>query len=130
MQSGEAVLAIGWDFNGLGHRDALVDELDLEVVIPEDGGTLGPYVVGINKWVPHPHAARLMRNFVLSPEGQVIYARGYATPILPNIELPADLQAKRPPPEAYAAVRPIENWAAAVVSSQQIAERWSVDVLG
>jgi hypothetical protein len=26
-------------------------------------------------------------------------------------------------------VRPIENWPAAVVSSQAIAERWSTDVL-
>jgi putative spermidine/putrescine transport system substrate-binding protein len=123
MQSGEAVLAIGWDYIGLGYRDALAGEMTLEVVIPEDGGTLGPCVVGINKWAPHPHAARLMRNFVLSPEGQLIYARGYATPILPGIELPADLQAKRPPPEAYAAVRPIEDWPAAVASSQAIAER-------
>jgi putative spermidine/putrescine transport system substrate-binding protein len=130
MQSGEAVLAIGWDYIGLGYRDALAGEMNLEVVIPEDGGTLGPYVVGINKWAPHPHAARLMRNFVLSPEGQLIYARGYATPILPGIELPADLRAKRPPPEAYAAVRPIEDWPAAVASSQQIAERWTTDVLG
>jgi putative spermidine/putrescine transport system substrate-binding protein len=123
MQSGEAVLAIGWDYIGLGYRDALAGEMTLEVVIPEDGGTLGPCVVGINKWAPHPHAARLMRNFVLSPEGQLIYARGYATPILPGIELPADLRAKRPPPEAYAAVRPIEDWPAAVASSQAIAER-------
>jgi putative spermidine/putrescine transport system substrate-binding protein len=130
VESGETILGIGWDYLGLAWRDALAETVNLEVVIPEDGSTVGPYVSIINKWAPHPHAARLMRNFVLSPEGQLIYARGYATPILPGIELPADLQAKRPPPEAYAAVRPIEDWPAAVASSQQIAERWTTDVLG
>jgi putative spermidine/putrescine transport system substrate-binding protein len=84
----------------------------------------------INKWAPHPNAARLMRNFILSPEGQAIYARGYATSILPSVEIPSEIQAKRPPPEAYAAVRPIEDWPAAVAASQQIADRWSSDVLG
>jgi putative spermidine/putrescine transport system substrate-binding protein len=100
------------------------------VVIPEDGSTVGPYVSIINKWAPHPNAARLMRNFILSPEGQRLYAEGYATPILPSVELPPEIQARRPPPEAYAAVRPIENWPAAVASSQLIADRWAIDVLG
>ena len=43
-----------------------------------------------------------MRNFILSPEGQVLYAKGYATPILPDVEIPADVAAKRPSAEAYA----------------------------
>ncbi len=35
-----------------------------------------------------------MRNFILSPEGQFIYAKGYATPILPSVEIPPEIQAK------------------------------------
>lgn len=130
FQKGTAVLAIGWDYNGLGFRDALEGQVNMEIVIPEDGTTVGPYVSIINQWAPHPHAARLMRNYILSPEGQVIYAKGYATPILPSVEIPADIQAKLPPKEAYAAVRPIENWPAAVASFQQIADSWGNDVLG
>ena len=130
VRSGETRIGVGWDYLGLAWRDTLADEVNLAVVIPEDGSTVGPYVAAINTWAPHPNVARLLRNFLLSAEGQLIFAQGYATPILPDIKLPADLQARRPPPEAYAAVRPIEDWPAAVVSSQQIAERWNSDVLG
>ncbi|MCC6790574.1 MAG: ABC transporter substrate-binding protein [Thermomicrobiales bacterium] len=130
FQKGTAVLAIGWDYNGLGFRDALEGQVNMEIVIPEDGTTVGPYVSIINKWAPHPHAARLMRNFILSPEGQVIYAKGYATPILPGVELPAEIVAKRPPVEAYSSSKPIQNWSQAVASFQTIADTWGNDVLG
>ncbi|MBA2596127.1 MAG: ABC transporter substrate-binding protein [Chloroflexia bacterium] len=130
VQKGEVALGIGWDYLGLGWRDTLAGQVNLEVVIPEDGTTVGPYVSIINQWAPNPHAARLMRNFILSPEGQVIYTKGYATPILPSVEIPADIQAKRPSQEAYAVATPIENWPAAVASFQQIADSWGNDVLG
>lgn len=131
MQKGEVALGIGWDYLGLGWRDQLTGQVNIEVVIPEDGTTVGPYVSIINKWAPHPNAARLMRNFILTPEGQLLYAKGYATPILQSVEIPADLQAKRPPKEAYdEAVRPIEDWPAAVGSFQQIADSWGNEVLG
>jgi putative spermidine/putrescine transport system substrate-binding protein len=130
MQKGSAVLAIGWDYLGLSFRDQLEGQVNLEIVIPEDGTTVGPYASIINQWAPNPYAARLMRNFILSPEGQVIYARGYATPILPDIELPAEIVAKRPPVEAYASTRPIQDWAQAVASFQKIADTWGNEVLG
>ncbi|MEA2522877.1 MAG: putative spermidine/putrescine transport system substrate-binding protein [Thermomicrobiales bacterium] len=130
LQKGEIVLAIGWDYLGLGYRDSLEGQVNIEVVIPEDGSTVGPYVSIINQWAPHPYAARLMRNYILSPEGQLIYAKGYASPILPSVEIPADLQAKRPPQEAYASVKPIKDWAQAVASFQKIADTWGNEVLG
>ena len=130
IQKGEVALGIGWDYLGFGFRDALAGQVNLEVVIPEDATTVGPYVSIINKWAPNPHAARLMRNYILSPEGQVLYAKGYATPILASVEIPADVQAKLPPKEAYAASKPIENWSAAVASFQLIADSWGNDVLG
>lgn len=131
IQKGEVALGIGWDYLGLGWRDTLAGQVNLEVVVPEDGTTVGPYVSIVNKWAPHPHAARLMRNYILSPEGQVLYAKGYATPILPSVEIPADILAKRPPQEAYeAATKTISNWSAAVASFQLIADTWGNDVLG
>lgn len=130
VQKGEVVIGIGWDYLGLGFRDALEDQVNLEIVIPEDGSTVGPYVSILNKWAPHPQAARLMRNFILSPEGQLIYAKGYATPILASVEIPAEIQAKRPPKEAYDVVRPIQNWPLAVASFQRIADNWGNAVLG
>lgn len=130
FQRGETALGILWDYNGLNYRDSLAGQANLEVLIPEDGSTVGPYVSIVNKWAPHPYAARLMRNYILSPEGQVIYAKGYATPILPSVEIPADIQAKRPPAESYAVVKPINDWAQAVASFQKIADAWGNEVLG
>jgi putative spermidine/putrescine transport system substrate-binding protein len=130
LQKGETALAIGWDYNGLNYRDALEGQVNLEIVIPSDGTTVGPYVSIINQWAPHPYTARLMRNFILSPEGQVIYVKGYATPILPGVEIPADIQAKRPPVEAYASSKPIKDWGQAVASFQKIADSWGNEVLG
>jgi putative spermidine/putrescine transport system substrate-binding protein len=130
VQKGEVALGIGWDYLGLGWRDQLVGQVNLDVLIPEDGTTVGPYVSIINQWAPHPHAARLMRNFILSPEGQVLYAKGYATPILPSVEIPEEIQAKRPPAEAYAVATPIEDWPAAVAAFQMIADSWGNEVLG
>ena len=58
------------------------------------------------------------------PRGATLYAKGYATPILPDIEIPADVAAKRPPAEAYDSVRTIKDWNQGFVAFQQIANDW------
>lgn len=130
FQRGEAVVGILWDYLALEYRDQLEGQVNLEITVPSDASIAGPYASVINKWAPHPYAARLMRNYILSPEGQVLYAKGYATPILPNIEIPADVQAKRPPAEAYANVKAINDWNLGFVAFQQIANDWGPYVLG
>jgi putative spermidine/putrescine transport system substrate-binding protein len=130
FQKGETVLGILWDYLALEFRDELEGQVNFEVVVPEDASIAGPYASIINRYAPHPYAARLMRNFILSPEGQVIYAKGYATPILPDVEIPAEIQAKRPPAEAFASVRTIEDWNQGFVAFQQIADEWGPYVLG
>jgi putative spermidine/putrescine transport system substrate-binding protein len=130
FQKGETVLGILWDYLALEFRDELEGQANLEVVVPEDASIAGPYASIINTYAPHPYAARLMRNFILSEEGQVIYAKGYATPILPDIEIPADIAAKRPPAAAFESVRTIEDWNQGFVAFQQIADEWGPYVLG
>ncbi|MGH2613927.1 MAG: ABC transporter substrate-binding protein [Thermomicrobiales bacterium] len=130
FQKGETVIGILWDYLALEYRDQLADQVNLEIVVPEDASIAGPYASIINKFAPHPHAARLMRNYILSPEGQVLYAKGYATPILPDIEIPEDVAAKRPPAEAFASVRTINDWNLGFVAFQQIADQWAPFVMG
>ena len=130
FQKGETVIGILWDYLALGFRDQLEGQVNLEVVVPEDASIAGPYASIINKYAPHPYAARLMRNYILSPEGQVLYAKGYATPILPDVEIPEDIAAKRPPAEAFKSVRTIEDWNQAFVAFQKIADSWGPVVLG
>jgi putative spermidine/putrescine transport system substrate-binding protein len=130
FQKGETVIGLLWDYLALEYRDQLEGQVNLEIVVPSDGTIAGPYASIINKYAPHPYAARLMRNYILSPEGQVLYAKGYATPILPDIEIPADIVAKRPPAEAFESVRAIEDWNLGFVGFQTIADSWAPFVLG
>ena len=49
--------------------------LPVSYVIPREGVTYGSYASTILKNPPHPNAARLLADFYLSDEAQVIYAR-------------------------------------------------------
>jgi putative spermidine/putrescine transport system substrate-binding protein len=130
VQKGEAPISFNWDFNGLGFRDKLAEsKIPLEVVIPKDGTISAPYVSIINKWAPHPNAAKLWVEYVFSDAGQIALARGYARPIR-SVKLPADVAKKVLPASAYQSVKPISDWEAAVVAGKQIAKDWSAKVMG
>ena len=70
------------------------------VSIPTDGSVQSGYATIINKNAPHPAAACLAREYILSDAGQINLARGYATPIR-DVELPEDVLAMRLPSEQY-----------------------------
>jgi len=104
---GETPLVMEWDYLALANRDALAGNPELEIVVPKTGVIAGPYAGGISAYAPHPYAARLWWEFVMSDEGQLLYLKGYAHPIRFNDMaargvIPADLAAKLPPAEAYA----------------------------
>lgn len=103
---GETPLVMEWDYLALANRDALAGNPELEIVVPKTGVIAGPYAGGISAYAPHPYAARLWWEFVMSDEGQLLYLKGYAHPIRFNDMaargvIPADLAAKLPPAEAY-----------------------------
>jgi putative spermidine/putrescine transport system substrate-binding protein len=104
---GETPLVMEWDYLALANRDSLAGNPELEIVVPKTGVIAGPYAGGISAYAPHPYAARLWWEFVMSDEGQLIYLKGYAHPIRFNDMaargvIPADLAAKLPPAESYA----------------------------
>ncbi|OGF13986.1 MAG: iron ABC transporter substrate-binding protein [Candidatus Eisenbacteria bacterium RBG_16_71_46] len=104
---GETPLVMEWDYLALANRDALAGNPELEIVVPKTGVIAGPYAGGISAYAPHPYAARLWWEFVMSDEGQLLYLKGYAHPIRFNDMaargvIPADMAAKLPPAEAYA----------------------------
>jgi putative spermidine/putrescine transport system substrate-binding protein len=107
IAQGETPIVIEWDYLALANRDSLAGNPELEIVVPKTGVLAGPYAGGISAYAPHPYAARLWWEFVMSDEGQNIYLKGYAHPIRFNDMakrgvIPADLAAKLPPAEAYA----------------------------
>ena len=103
IESGEIDVCINWDYNSLNYRDQILENnpnAQFSVNIPSDASVQSGYCTIINKNAPHPAAACLAREFILSDEGQVNLARGYATPIS-DVELPEDVAAMRLPDEQY-----------------------------
>ncbi|MDP2777826.1 MAG: ABC transporter substrate-binding protein, partial [Anaerolineales bacterium] len=106
IAQGETPIVMEWDYLALANRDSLAGNPDTEIIVPKTGVIAGPYAGGISAYAPHPYAARLWWEFVMSDEGQLIYLKGYAHPIRFNDMakrgvIPADLAAKLPPAEAY-----------------------------
>jgi putative spermidine/putrescine transport system substrate-binding protein len=107
IAQGETPVVMEWDYLALANRDSLAGNPPLEIIIPKTGVIGGPYAGGISAYAPHPAAARLWWNFVMSDEGQNLYLKGYAHPARFNDMaargvIPEDMLAKLPPAEDYA----------------------------
>ncbi|MFC7309840.1 extracellular solute-binding protein [Streptomyces monticola] len=83
IQKGETPISIDWDYLNLGYGDKLKPQgVDWKVTVPKDGQYSLYYNQGVNKYAPHPAAARLWLEFVYSEEGQNIWLKGYSRPAL------------------------------------------------
>ncbi|MGP3987443.1 extracellular solute-binding protein [Streptomyces sp. 3N207] len=83
IQKGETPISIDWDYLNLGYGQELKSKgVDWKVDVPKDGQYSQYYNQGVNKYAPHPAAARLWLEFLYSPEGQNIWLKGYSRPAL------------------------------------------------
>ncbi|MDJ1136113.1 ABC transporter substrate-binding protein [Streptomyces iconiensis] len=83
IQKGETPISIDWDYLNLGYGEELKSKgVKWEVNVPEDGQYSQYYNQGVNKYAPHPAAARLWLEFLYSPEGQNIWLKGFSRPAL------------------------------------------------
>lgn len=97
IESGEIEVCLLWDYNALGYRDNAINNnpnASFTVCIPSDGSVQSGYATIINNNAPNPAAGCLAREYILSDEGQINLAKGYATPIR-DVELPEEIKAKR-----------------------------------
>ncbi len=127
LEKGEIEVAVVWDFNGLNYRDE-IDSKRFEVSVPTDGSVISGYTTIINKNAPHPNAAKLAREYILSDEGQINLARGYARPIR-SVTLPKEVQDKLLPDSAYQAAVPVKDNEAWDKTSVALPELWQSEVL-
>jgi putative spermidine/putrescine transport system substrate-binding protein len=134
IAQGETPLTVEWDYLCLANRDALAGNPEIEVVVPQSGVIAGPYAGGISAYAPHPYAARLWWEFVMSDEGQNLYLKGYAHPIRFNDMVsrgvvPQEMLDKLPPAENYAKATflTVEQLTAA---NTYITENWRKVVFG
>jgi len=106
IAQGETPVVMEWDYLALANRDALAGNPPLEIIVPSSGVLGGPYAGAISAYAPHPAAARLWWNFVMSDEGQNLYLKGYAHParfvdMAARGVIPDEMMAKLPPAELY-----------------------------
>ncbi|WP_246321014.1 ABC transporter substrate-binding protein [Paenibacillus germinis] len=128
VEKGEVQVAILWDFVSLGFKDQ-IDPNRFEVYIPQEGSIIGGYTTIINKYAPHPNAAKLAREFILSDEGQINLAKGYARPIRDNVKLPEEVAKKLIPGAQYKNAKPITDFKLWDATSKKIPQMWQEQVL-
>ncbi|MFE7591420.1 MULTISPECIES: ABC transporter substrate-binding protein [unclassified Kitasatospora] len=81
VEKGETPISIDWSYLNAGYTDEFKDKgVDWKVSIPTDGSYAQFYNQAVNKWAPHPAAARLWQEYLFSTEGQNLFLGGYATP--------------------------------------------------
>ena len=82
VESGETPITIDWDYLNAGYASAFKSKgINWVVNVPTDGVYASYYNQAINKWAPHPAAARLWEEFLYSAEGQNDFLGGFARPV-------------------------------------------------
>ncbi|MBJ6361795.1 ABC transporter substrate-binding protein [Paenibacillus sp. GCM10012307] len=128
IEKGEVEVTLLWDFNALNYSDQLGKE-KFNVSIPKEGSVVSGYATIINKYAPHPNAAKLAREYILSDAGQINLAKGYARPIRESVKLPDDVAAKLLPKEQYANVKPVGDYKVWEETAKKIPQLWQERVL-
>jgi putative spermidine/putrescine transport system substrate-binding protein len=125
IQKGECPITLQWDFDALSNIDQN-PSMNLKVVLPTDGTVAGMYIQFMTAGAPHANAAKLLLEYEYSDAGQLAYAQGFVHPIRTSVQLPADLLAKFPPTDAYAAVHFPKDYEALDKAGTAIADGWAL----
>jgi putative spermidine/putrescine transport system substrate-binding protein len=123
--SGEIPILLDYDFNG--YRLKYKDNGPIEVVIPQEGSIVLPYVVGLVANGPNPEAGKQFLDYLLSDEGQRAWADGYVRPVR-NELMSAETQAQFLPASEYERSQAIDYQKMAEVQPT-FTERWTNEVL-
>jgi putative spermidine/putrescine transport system substrate-binding protein len=96
---------IDYDFNA--YRAKYKDKANVEFVIPSEGTVVVPYVMGLVNKGPNPESAKKALDFILSNEGQAVWANAYLRPVRAGA-MPKDVQARFLPASEYARAKTID----------------------
>ncbi|MGN0481933.1 MAG: ABC transporter substrate-binding protein [Lachnospiraceae bacterium] len=131
IEKGEIGVGIIWDFQGIGYREQIKEnnaDSDFEICIPSDGSVQSGYTTIINAYTKRPHAAALTREYILSDEGQLNLAKGYAKTIR-DVKLPEELEEKMIPDEQYKDVKMVKDKDAWEKTASELPTLWNEDVV-
>lgn len=103
--SGEIPILIDYDFDA--YRAEYKDHANVAFVIPAEGTISVPYVMSLVKNAPHAANGRKVLDFVLSDEGQKLWANAYLRPVRAQAISP-EVAARFLPASDYARARPVD----------------------
>jgi putative spermidine/putrescine transport system substrate-binding protein len=103
--SGEIPILIDYDFDA--YRAKYKDRANVEFVIPKEGTITVPYVMSLVKGAPHEANGKKVLDFVLSDEGQKLWANAYLRPVRASA-MSAETAAKFLPASEYARAKTVD----------------------
>ena len=124
MLSGEIAILLDYDFNA--YRAKYKDKANVQFVIPAEGTLVVPYVMSKVANAPHTSNANKVLDFVLSDEGQAIWANAYLRPVR-AAAMPKEVQVRFLPASEYARAKSVDYSKMAAVQ-KSFADRYLKDV--
>ena len=103
--SGEIPILFDYDFNA--YRAQYKDKANTVFVIPAEGTVGVPYVMSLVKNGPNPENGKKVLDFVLSDEGQAIWANAFLRPVRASAMSP-EAAKKFLPASEYARVKAVD----------------------
>lgn len=103
--SGEIAILLDYDFNA--YRAKYKDKANVQFVIPAEGTVVVPYVMSMVAKAPNAENAKKVLDYVLSDEGQAIWANAYLRPVRAKA-MSTDIQAKFLPQSEYARAKTVD----------------------
>ncbi len=122
--SGEIAILLDYDFNA--YRAKYKDQANVQFVIPAEGTVVVPYVMSLVANAPHEADGKKVLDFVLSDEGQAIWANAYLRPVR-AAAMPKEVQARFLPASEYARAKTVDYQKMATVQ-KAFSERYLKDV--
>jgi putative spermidine/putrescine transport system substrate-binding protein len=103
--SGEIAILLDYDFNA--YRAKYKDKANVEFVIPSEGTAVVPYVMSLVARAPNADNGKKALDFVLSNEGQAIWANAFLRPVR-QAGMSKEAQARFLPASEYARARTLD----------------------
>lgn len=122
--SGEIPILFDYDFNA--YRAKYDEGGNFEFVIPCEGSVVVPYVMSLVEGAPNSENGERILDYVLSDEGQAIWANAYLRPAR-SVDLPEDVAARFLPDSEYERATPVD-YARMAEAQEAFSARYSEEV--
>jgi putative spermidine/putrescine transport system substrate-binding protein len=122
--SGEIPILLDYDFNA--YRAKWKDKANVAFVIPAEGTVIVPYVMSLVAKGPNAANGRKVLDFVLSNEGQAIWANAFLRPVRASA-ISRDAETRFLPANEYARARTVDYGKMADVQ-KAFTERWLKEI--